>query len=164
MIRSSAPGQWHIARLNGCWCNRPRAGRWPGSIRMRRRRWRKSTKSPERSERPRADFVQALRETASDQGIALADTAEFKFRRRYNMPPTDPRFLNATLDDILIDLWAHAHHDDPGLRNSVSDPNFDEELAAMEAEAKIAQSEPKPATKVLGSDDWTTVIDDKYPS
>jgi hypothetical protein len=108
--------------------------------------------------------VEVLRETAGDKGLEVAETPEFRFRRRYNLPPTDPRYLDATLEDILVDLWAHAHTDDPGLRNSVTDPNFEAEVAAMEEEAKAAQSEPEPAVKVLGSDDWVTVVDDKYPS
>lgn len=117
-----------------------------------------------RSERRKRDFVQVLRDTASDKGLETSETPEFRFRRRYNLPPTDPRYLDATLEDILVDLWAHAHTEDTGLRNTVTDPNFEDEVAAMEEEAKTTRPEPEPAVKVLGSDDWVTVVDDKYPS
>lgn len=49
-----------------------------------------------------------------------------KFRRRYNLPPTDPRFLNATLDDIIVDYWANRYADDPKLlEETIEDTDFD---------------------------------------
>jgi hypothetical protein len=34
-------------------------------------------------------------------------TYEWWFRQQYNLPPTDPRYLNATHDIILEDYWCH---------------------------------------------------------
>jgi hypothetical protein len=73
----------------------------------------------------------------------MADTYEFRFRRRYGLPPTDPRFLDATYEEIVTDFWAHAHMDDPKLRKEQITDNFEEERDAMEAEimARIAAEE-----------------------
>jgi hypothetical protein len=67
----------------------------------------------------------------------MADTVEFQWRRRYGLPPTDPRFLSATRAEILVDWWAHQFADDPALRNEVQmdDEDFQAELAEMEAAA-----------------------------
>lgn len=47
------------------------------------------------------------------------------------MPPTDPRFLDASDADMIIDLWAHRHADNPQLRESPPDTDFEETLRAM---------------------------------
>lgn len=61
---------------------------------------------------------------------------EFLFRRRYNLPPTDPRFLAATREEIAVDVlaWHYFEHPDDG---EVVDDGFDvqAELAAADAEA-----------------------------
>lgn len=55
------------------------------------------------------------------------------FRRTFNLPPTDPRYLHATLDDMLTEYWAHHYDDmirsgkDPD--DEVEDPDFDAEVA-----------------------------------
>lgn len=115
----------------------------------------------------------------------MADTYEFRFRRRYGLPPTDPRFLAATFEEIVIDYWAHAHMDDPKLRDEAITDDFDEQLAAMEAEMMEAfpdgglpANEPAPPTPqvavtqevvsgpIPGAEtdegDFEDVFDDKY--
>lgn len=72
------------------------------------------------------------------RGLALADTYEFRFRRRYNLPPTDPRFLAATIEDMTVDYWAHAHLDDPKLREQDMTEDYEGQLAAMEADIASA--------------------------
>lgn len=67
--------------------------------------------------------------------MQLSQTAEFEFRRRYLLAPTDPRFLDCTPEEILVDVWAHRHVDDPNLRNEVISTHFDQDLADMEEEA-----------------------------
>lgn len=49
---------------------------------------------------------------------------EFQFRRRYNLPPTDPRFLDATLDEILVDTLAWDMALNPS-KQEFSDDSFD---------------------------------------
>lgn len=75
----------------------------------------------------------------------MAQTAAFAFRRRYLLAPTDPRFLSATLDDIVTDFWAWHFHENPDDKEVV-DESFDlaAEIAAADAEAE-------------GVDDWEDV-------
>ena len=56
---------------------------------------------------------------------------------------------------MVLDMWAHAHLDNPKLREEIVAEGFDEELAEMEAEA-IAR-EAKPAVTVVGEEDWEPV-------
>ena len=67
-------------------------------------------------------------------------TLEFQFRRRYRLPPTDPRFLNATRADMLVDYWAHQHADDPNVQEPDTTEDFDEELAAWEREQEESEA------------------------
>ncbi len=111
------------------------------------------------------DFASLLRDTASDQGLALAKTPEFRFRMRYRLSPIDPRFLDCTPEQVVLDLWAWAHIDDPNLRNQVTDPHFAEELAAMEAEVgakSVAEPTGPVPVQVFGEEEWETVTDDHY--
>lgn len=41
---------------------------------------------------------------------SLSETIEWWYRDRYHLPVTDPRFLGATHDDMLLDAWA-AYYD-----------------------------------------------------
>lgn len=95
----------------------------------------------------RPPFADLLKRNARQWGLQLSETIEFAFRRRYGLPPTDPRWLNATLDDVLIDYWAHAHRDDPNLRNeeAFETEDFEAELAAMAASVKEDDWEDVPA-------------------
>jgi hypothetical protein len=70
--------------------------------------------------------------------------------------------LNATLEDIYTDVWAHAHIDDPKLRDEIVSEDFEADLAAMEAEAKPV--EPAPAVTVLGDEDFEEIASDRWPS
>lgn len=80
--------------------------------------------------------------------MSLSETVEFAFRRRYLLPPTDPRFLDATPEDLLLDYWAHRFWDDPDLRNELVNPDFEAELAELERGAE--------------SDGWEDVIAESY--
>lgn len=53
-------------------------------------------------------------------------TVEFWFRRKYSLTRTDPRFLEATVDDMLEDYWLHTYFDDPkAVTETVEDDDFD---------------------------------------
>lgn len=73
-----------------------------------------------------------MRARSKKQGRNLADSLEFAFRRRYNLAPTDPRFLDATTEDILTDHWAH-FYSVPGTKEEVEDEafNLDEVVNSM---------------------------------
>lgn len=48
------------------------------------------------------------------------------------MPVTDPRFLDATVDEMLTDIWAHRYAEDPKLLEEVEDEDFDpDEVASI---------------------------------
>lgn len=48
------------------------------------------------------------------------------------MPSTDPRFLDATVEEMLTDIWAHRYSEDPKLMDEVEDDDFDpDEVASI---------------------------------
>ncbi|HKT53701.1 MAG TPA: hypothetical protein VJP88_04575 [Caulobacteraceae bacterium] len=53
-----------------------------------------------------APFV-ALERDCKRAAKQLSKTYGFWFRRIYNLAPTDPRFLDATPEQIITDYWAH---------------------------------------------------------
>lgn len=71
----------------------------------------------------------------------MAQTLAFQFRKKYQLTANDPRFLDSTIDDMLIDLYAHAYSE-KGNVDEVEDEDFDlnEVLKSME------------------SDDWETLV------
>jgi len=84
--------------------------------------------------------------------LELSGTVEFLFRRRYNLSPSDPRFLDTGTDEMLVDWWAHRFCDDPKLRDEAINPDFDAEFAEMDAAAS-ASDDPT---------EWQEVADETY--
>lgn len=60
----------------------------------------------------------------------MAGTVVLWYRRRFNLPPNDPRFLDLTEQEILTEYWAH-HYDDLRAQGKpieeYEDPDFDAE-------------------------------------
>ena len=82
-------------------------------------------------------------------------TLEFQFRRRYNLPPGDPRFLNATRAEMLVDYWAHQHADDPNVKEPDVTEDFEEEWAAFEREQEEAEAAAAArSAQQVADDDW----------
>lgn len=80
---------------------------------------------------------------------------EFAFRRRYNLPPTDPRFLDATREEIAADFWAH-HYAESNVTEEFEDTEFD----ADEITAQWAKEDAAAGRAVDPDDDgFETVID-----
>lgn len=102
----------------------------------------------------RRPFAERLSRNARAWGLELSETVEFHFRRRYNLSPTDPRFLDAGQDDMLIDWWAHRFLDDPRLKDEVVNPDFDAEIAALERAAAADGDD--------GSAGWDEIAADHY--
>lgn len=74
----------------------------------------------------------------------MVATAEFQWRRIYGLPPTDPRFLAMTPEELVADLLAH-HYAEKGTPNEeYEDDEFDAE-ALMQA-------------AVDSEGDWETLI------
>ncbi|MDU7524821.1 MAG: hypothetical protein E7K72_26210, partial [Roseomonas mucosa] len=65
------------------------------------------------------------------------------------MPPTDPRFLACTPEDILLDVWAHRFWDDPKLAQEEINEDFGSDMAEFfgdEEEDEAAADAPDAAT------------------
>lgn len=54
----------------------------------------------------------------------MATSMTFWFRRKYNLAPTDQRFLDATIEDIETDYWAHYYAENPQSEEA-EDNDFD---------------------------------------
>lgn len=48
------------------------------------------------------------------------------------MPATDPRFLDATVEEMMTDIWAHRFKNDPKLLDEIEDEDFDLDSVAAE--------------------------------
>lgn len=61
---------------------------------------------------------------------------EFWFRKKFNLAPTDQRFLDATIEQIETEYWAH-HYDANPKQDEVEDEDFDleEEIRKMDPNA-----------------------------
>lgn len=75
------------------------------------------------------------------RGRARSSSLEFWYRRRFNLAPTDPRFLNATEEDLLVEYYAWYYHENP-TKDEVEDDDFD-----LEAVKRAMEN----------GDDWETV-------
>jgi hypothetical protein len=75
-----------------------------------------------------------MRRESRQKGRDRAQTLEFWFRRKFNLPPTDPRFLDLTLDDLTVEYWAWYFHEHPD-GEVAEDDDFDKDavIAAMES-------------------------------
>lgn len=99
-------------------------------------------------------FELKLAQQAREDGRALVSTMEFWFRRKYNLPPTDPRFLEMTIADIAADYWAHRFTDKPSELNSLVDDSWNED--DIEAEF-AAEAEAEAAAALNHPDQWETL-------
>lgn len=63
----------------------------------------------------------------------MAETVQFWFRRRHNLTPLDPRYLEMTVGEMAAEYWAHRYFDNPNLVE-FEDEDFDltTVLASME--------------------------------
>lgn len=58
----------------------------------------------------------------------MSESLEFWYRRKFNLAPTDPRFLDATTEQIEAEYWAHHYFENPNKQEAVDD---DFNLAAV---------------------------------
>jgi len=66
---------------------------------------------------------------------------QFWFRQKYNLTRTDPRYLEATVQDMLEDFWLHTYAEDPkAVTETVEDDDFDPEAVAAELAAHKRQT------------------------
>lgn len=69
---------------------------------------------------------------AKQQARLRLDTFEFEYRRIYNLTANDPRFLEATREEMVTDVWAHRYKEDPKLLDEIEDEDFDPDSVARE--------------------------------
>lgn len=79
-------------------------------------------------------FDENLESSTKAAAREAASTIRFWFRRKYNLPITDDRYLGMTEEGMSIDYWAHYYYDKPEAEWESGTDNFDEKVAAMEAE------------------------------
>lgn len=76
----------------------------------------------------------------------MYQTMGFWYRRKYNLPPNDPRYLEMTTEQIAAEYWAYQYAE-KGIQDEVEDEDFDmaAELARIEAEgeAELANIPPE---------------------
>lgn len=82
-------------------------------------------------------FDASLDRDTKDAAKEDAKSINFWFRRKYNLPPTDDRYLNMTKAAMLIEYWAHVYYEKPDSVFEDGTDNFAEELALMDAEMGI---------------------------
>lgn len=71
----------------------------------------------------------------------MSKSMAFWFRRKYNLPPTDPRFLNMTAVELRAEWWAH-YYAENGAEEEFEDDDFDleEELRKIDEEAEADEA------------------------
>lgn len=55
------------------------------------------------------------------------------YRVRYNLPPTDPRYLDLTDEDIQLEYWTIQAHIRPPGTTEFDTPGFDDDLSDLMA-------------------------------
>ena len=103
---------------------------------------------------------------AKKAGRELANTHRLWFRNKYNLAPTDERYLRATDEAIETEYWAYQYQANK-VQEEIVDDDFDlaavtdgfaqigEELAALKRRAALTKpAANKPATPV---DDWEDI-------
>lgn len=115
----------------------------------------------------RIDFAEEVRRNSRDIGLRMANTMDFAFRRRYQLPPTDPRYLAATDEEIVADYWANVFFDDPKrAEEEVVNDDFDSDLEDMAAEVEALGAPPEaaqlPPPHTGGEDEWEPVAKDEW--
>ena len=71
---------------------------------------------------------------AKREGKAASKTYEFWFRKKYGLPPTDDRFLDATLHQMQVEYWAYQYDANPNLfADEDEDFDLEAEIAAVNA-------------------------------
>jgi len=65
-------------------------------------------------------------------GKELAKTYRFWFRKKYNLPPNDPRYLSMTDADIIADYWAYYYDENGNEDEFEADGDYDEKVENLD--------------------------------
>lgn len=73
-----------------------------------------------------------MRREAKERGKERARSVEFWYRQKYGLTEHDPRFLEATVEEMLTDYWAHHYFNNPKAdQEEFEDPDFEDAVRAM---------------------------------
>jgi len=97
-------------------------------------------------------FDRNRRKLAKRRGRELANSYELWFRNKYQLAPTDPRFLSATAEEIEAEYWAYQYQDNK-VQDEIEDEDFDLAAVLAEFEEQAGAVPPVDAT----DDDWEEV-------
>ena len=81
----------------------------------------------------------------------MYQTIGFWFRRKYNLPPNDPRYLELTSEQIMAEYWAHQYAE-KGIQDEVEDDDFD-----MDAEVKRINDEAEAEASQIPPEQWELI-------
>ena len=95
-------------------------------------------------------FAASLAKEAKRKGKERATPIEFWYRQKYKLTKSDPRFLDATLEEMNADYWAHYYFDNPKAKDEIEDEDFnlEDELQKIEDEDSLDDADV---------DDWESV-------
>ena len=86
----------------------------------------------------------------------MAKSYQLWFREKYNLAPTDERYLNATSEQIEAEYWAYYYQNNK-VTDEIEDVDFDldAEVAAIEREAE--EMERQRLAEINNINDWEEV-------
>lgn len=70
----------------------------------------------------------------------------FWFRHKYRLAPTDPRFLDMTMQQIETEYWAYHYLENPA-SEEVEDDEFDQDAYVAEINARAEQRRAEKAAQ-----------------
>jgi hypothetical protein len=91
-----------------------------------------------------------LNKRCREEGRENAGTYEYWFRRTFNLPVTDTRYLDASPEDILTEYWTR-HYDDRRLEGKGDEDETIDDDFDLEKVQRLMEEHP---------DDWEELLDD----
>lgn len=103
------------------------------------------------------------------EGKALSKTLEFWYRKKYNLAPTDPRYLDTTVEQMQVEYFAY-HYETNKATEEFEDYDFDPQAEIRRIEQEAEEAERVAAAITAGKvtatssvkpaeDEWETVIE-----
>lgn len=123
--------------------------------------------SEEEKEQRRKELERKLTRQLQTLAYEQLFSVEFWYRRFYNLPPSDPRYLNTTPEEMAVEYWAYKllerHRKlikDGGesrkLEDLLTEETFEEELEALDA-----RLEAEANAKAVGEGDASPMADEE---
>lgn len=81
-------------------------------------------------------------------------------RRKYNLMPTDPRWLELSTEDVIAEYYAHQYAEH-GVPDEVEDENFDAHLEELEKDLGLTTPGADVEVSAGPVDEFEEVINDR---